>query len=190
MIIAMTDQKDGKSEPRRAWQGADESRRPSQWSLWAASATPALICDRQDDYRWEKESCPSGRPPKVFIGNFTACCICICGKQMYFQATLCLVGLCQKWRFICNHSRWWVVALEWAFSPKPLLAMFYSWKWVCFATVPALMALTELFMIANNLTFTLCRLLLYLENFRIPTGARRMIESLNSQHLKSQCLQT
>ena len=52
------------------------------------------------------------------------------------------------------------------------------------------MALTELFMIANNLTFTLCRLLLYLEKFRIPTGARRMIESLNSQHLKSQCLQT
>ena len=69
--------------------------------------------------------------------------------------------------------------------------MFYSWKQVCFATVPALMALTELFMIAK-LTFTLCLLFLYLEKPQYPPGIWRINESLNIQHLErlSKCPQT
>ena len=45
---------------------------------------------------------------------------------------------------------------------------FYSWKRVCFATIPALMAATELFMIAT-VTFTFYLLFLYCTNPLIPT---------------------
>ena len=94
--------------------------------------------------------------------------------KIVFSDNLYLVCLRQKWWFIswCRSTTATADSDElrrWNELFHSAGEMFYSWKQVCFATVPALMALTELFMIAN-LTFTLCLSLLYLKKARIATG--------------------